>query len=334
MALMTACPACNTRFKVVPDQLRLHHGLVRCGACDHVFDANKRLESLPDHYVLDPQTQMPAQPPVPSENAWTNKPAVQALVNPSELSIKGEQAWTQLVPPSAAQETTAPTAAQTEQSIDRQSTEHELAISSKPAKLKPKRRLAMPEAPSPDLQPPPAFQAEYVTPSTPTRSVGIVVLAALVTLALLAALTQGLLMMRYVLADQWPSSKPALNSLCKLTGCVLEPAQWLQPLNLDALSLTKLPNASPSAAAKVQAYRMQATVRNSSQLSIQLPDIELTISNAQGQVLAVKTIASRTLNSAPSGATFIAPNSDWLIDTPLQLDEQTVGYTARLVYKP
>ena len=37
MALATTCPQCKTSFKVVPDQLKLRRGLVRCGACAHVF---------------------------------------------------------------------------------------------------------------------------------------------------------------------------------------------------------------------------------------------------------------------------------------------------------
>ncbi len=37
MALATTCPRCATSFKVVPDQLKLRRGLVRCGMCQHVF---------------------------------------------------------------------------------------------------------------------------------------------------------------------------------------------------------------------------------------------------------------------------------------------------------
>jgi predicted Zn finger-like uncharacterized protein len=37
MALATTCPQCKTSFKVVPDQLKLRRGLVRCGMCQHVF---------------------------------------------------------------------------------------------------------------------------------------------------------------------------------------------------------------------------------------------------------------------------------------------------------
>ncbi len=38
MAMTTRCPQCGTAFKVVPDQLRVRNGLVRCGACSTVFD--------------------------------------------------------------------------------------------------------------------------------------------------------------------------------------------------------------------------------------------------------------------------------------------------------
>jgi predicted Zn finger-like uncharacterized protein len=44
MSLITRCPACATFFKVVPDQLRISEGLVRCGQCDTVFDANAFLK--------------------------------------------------------------------------------------------------------------------------------------------------------------------------------------------------------------------------------------------------------------------------------------------------
>ena len=44
MSLITRCPACSTLFKVVPDQLRVSEGLVRCGQCDLVFNANAYLK--------------------------------------------------------------------------------------------------------------------------------------------------------------------------------------------------------------------------------------------------------------------------------------------------
>lgn len=45
MSLTTRCPACQTLFQVVPDQLRISGGWVRCGRCDEIFDASLHLLS-------------------------------------------------------------------------------------------------------------------------------------------------------------------------------------------------------------------------------------------------------------------------------------------------
>lgn len=43
MALATKCPHCSTVFRVAHDQLKLRGGIVRCGACNEVFDGNAAL---------------------------------------------------------------------------------------------------------------------------------------------------------------------------------------------------------------------------------------------------------------------------------------------------
>lgn len=46
MALATQCPHCFTTFRVAADQLKLRGGIVRCGACQSVFDGNAHLIDL------------------------------------------------------------------------------------------------------------------------------------------------------------------------------------------------------------------------------------------------------------------------------------------------
>ena len=41
--LVTACPNCDTRFRVTESQLQVAKGQVRCGACLHVFDGTSQL---------------------------------------------------------------------------------------------------------------------------------------------------------------------------------------------------------------------------------------------------------------------------------------------------
>ena len=51
----TACPHCDTRFKITRAQLEAHHGMVRCGHCLQAFDTHTHF--APDQ--LDLQLEMP-----------------------------------------------------------------------------------------------------------------------------------------------------------------------------------------------------------------------------------------------------------------------------------
>ena len=72
MALATKCPHCNTIFRVAHDQLKLRGGIVRCGACNEVFDGNAALvvpNDLPAGPLLAPAPAPALQPqslPVPA----------------------------------------------------------------------------------------------------------------------------------------------------------------------------------------------------------------------------------------------------------------------------
>jgi predicted Zn finger-like uncharacterized protein len=68
MSLITQCPACTTLFKVVPDQLRISDGWVRCGQCDEVFDANAHLQAA-EPVLVRPAAPEPEAPPSPSQDA-------------------------------------------------------------------------------------------------------------------------------------------------------------------------------------------------------------------------------------------------------------------------
>ena len=52
MSQITRCPSCATLFKVVPDQLRISDGWVRCGHCQEVFDATLSLQQTSDPVLL------------------------------------------------------------------------------------------------------------------------------------------------------------------------------------------------------------------------------------------------------------------------------------------
>lgn len=79
MALATKCPHCNTIFRVAHDQLKLRGGIVRCGACNEVFDGNAAL--LEPHAQPAPAILPHAGPditPGPPSAAAAFEPATQA----------------------------------------------------------------------------------------------------------------------------------------------------------------------------------------------------------------------------------------------------------------
>lgn len=71
---ITLCPHCGTRFRIGSEQLEAHQGMVRCGRCRQVFDAQR--DYVPDHpevpvvetVVEQPELQ-PVQQPVVTEAA-------------------------------------------------------------------------------------------------------------------------------------------------------------------------------------------------------------------------------------------------------------------------
>ena len=83
MSLTTRCPACATTFRVVPDQLKLSDGWVRCGHCADVFDATRYLETWtppePEQSGLPAAAagQMPAPAPPGLGATSASEPVVQ-----------------------------------------------------------------------------------------------------------------------------------------------------------------------------------------------------------------------------------------------------------------
>ena len=76
MSLITCCPSCATRFRVVPDQLRISDGWVRCGRCQEVFDAAAALQEQQEAALAAPQpAAVPPPPPPPPAPATEAAPA-------------------------------------------------------------------------------------------------------------------------------------------------------------------------------------------------------------------------------------------------------------------
>jgi len=94
MALATQCPHCGTRFRVASDQLKLRGGIVRCGACQEIFDGSATLVDLdalpakapvpetPAPAAETPAPETPAEPEAPADVAPAAEPVPDPAVEP------------------------------------------------------------------------------------------------------------------------------------------------------------------------------------------------------------------------------------------------------------
>lgn len=74
MSLITRCPTCETMFRVVPDQIRVSEGWVRCGQCAAVFDATQNMVASPEAAGAAATAPVPAPTPVPQTTGQVAEP--------------------------------------------------------------------------------------------------------------------------------------------------------------------------------------------------------------------------------------------------------------------
>jgi predicted Zn finger-like uncharacterized protein len=60
--MLTRCPGCTTTFRVTPEQVKARHGKVRCGRCQHIFDAIEFLVDAPAAAPTAPSVSLPISP--------------------------------------------------------------------------------------------------------------------------------------------------------------------------------------------------------------------------------------------------------------------------------
>lgn len=261
-ALATRCPACGTVFRVVPDQLRVSEGWVRCGRCTEVFNAPETLvdmdtgarQRLPE---AERQT-LVATPDSPANSASLDldfnnarpapEPDVEHAVEPIAASV-AEPAGLRDTPPGAS-----PFA-------------HPDALPD---------LLPDPRA-EPDDRPPPSFMRRAEQAARWRRPRVRLALGAgiVVTSAVLAA--QVIYTYRDLTAARWPALQPALAQACLALRCELGAPRLLDGLAVQSSGLSRV-DAS-------DLYRLAVTLRNQADIDLALPAIDLSLTDSQGRLV-------------------------------------------------
>ena len=305
MSLITRCPACGTLFKVVPDQLRVSDGWVRCGQCEEVFDANASLQELG---TVTAGTQTPVQAPTPpvSETAAVSASEPESAPEPEpepepESEPELEQAH--------AHEPHVDAFLDQSPAALAQSPDHERIDIDIGALLQahvPEDRSVASATPADRSEPVPGFMrtapAGVRAPSRWLRWV-LVSLALLLSLLLAA---QVLLQQRNAVAAQWPAAKGALQRVCELIGCRLAPPQRIEAIAIDSSAFTKV---------HADVYLLAVTLKNAASTEVAMPALELTLTDTQDQVLLRRVLQ---VNAFAAQRSTLAASGDFSFSLPVE----------------
>ena len=299
MSLITSCPACGTMFRVVPDQLKISEGWVRCGHCAEVFDATAHLTqgTPPPAEAVPVEAPAPvvfpaALPPEPPEPPPSLPPSPASLVNAPIIAVRYEREDSAFAPSS-----TGPDSQSLEPSeldapfVFRRS--DLLGPEPEPSVLPPAAPPAAPEEDDDEAEPPPEFEhVSFVRQarrkafwSRPAVRLGLLALSVLLALLLLLQLAYR---DRDRLALQQPALRPLLAKLCAPPRCQLAAPRQIESVVIESSGFNRL---------RGDTYRLSFSVRNTAGFGVAAPAMELTLTDSQDQPLVRRVLTPAELGA-------------------------------------
>ena len=331
MSLITQCPACNTLFKVVADQLKISQGWVRCGQCKEVFDANAHLaNSLPAQEpiasVSQPESVMLSDALHDSDTVKASNEAVTTASVSVDAEIGSEPAgvvvakrafssrpefassdWVNSVHPPSPESSSEPSS-----SLEIDALGNELGYGHTAQELQADAPAALAAS-----SPTPTFvrQAQKAQRwRSPWVRAG---LCALALLLVIAGILQVVWQERDRIVATYPRTQNSLNGLCRLAACTIGPLKQIEAIVVDASSFNKIRGDS-----KNELYKITLNLKNNGPLPVALPHIELSLNDTQDQ-----TIVRRVLNPADVGAVqfVLSARGEFNGSATVQIDTAQLG---------
>ncbi|MGQ2964542.1 DUF3426 domain-containing protein [Methylophilus sp.] len=336
MSLITECPACFTQFEVNDEQLQAYAGKVRCGECNHVFDARSAL-------VAETEPAEPAitevVPASPEEIVAIESESIETRIveaENAEVAISAEpyaepQAEFQPAPPatldSPTQELESASQADTTQADTRQAEIDPQPDLTEPAPVVP---WNLGHAPENDTAIP-AFlrnvSFDQDRQPLPEKTALPWVFPLLSGLLLVAILLQLVYFTRTSLAANYPSTKPWLQAACKAVHCAVALPNDITQLTIDD--------------ADIQEHReregvlvFSSVLINHGAVAQAYPMIELTLTNMADEPVLRKTLKpAEYLPASAKAAAGLAAQQEQAVKTTLGIEEKAVtGFRVAIVY--
>ncbi len=256
-------------FKVVPDQLRMSEGWVRCGQCNEVFDANANMFNDMDSAIA---AGTPPAPPV--QEPWVD--SLKFASQKADASPAAVQSQSSAEPPLPHTPSV-----QDDQQVDSFLSQSPLELSGNADDKAP--RYEQSEAA-------PEEQQDGVHLSFMRNARGnefwqrppvrlALAIASVVMLAVLCL--QFLVHERDHMAAASPQAKQFFTAVCSVMGCKVTPLRQIESVVIDSSSFTKV---------RGDVYRLSFTLKNSGVVELATPAVEITLTDLQDQPVIRKVL--------------------------------------------
>ncbi len=249
-------------FKVVPDQLRISEGWVRCGQCSGVFDATASLLA-PEAAQQQAQGAQKVEAASPITESAPLEPA-SAVVAAAPTLLRSS--------PAEAQD-----------SIDAPPLYPWFPSEVRDSQFQRERRDE-----EPDLD-----DVSFVRHARRRAFARRPLVRA--ALVLLLPLLGALLVLQYSvherdrLATLYPALRPWLQRVCESLRCQIGPLRQIDAVVIDSSSFSRL---------RSDAYRLSFTVRNLAPMQVAMPSLELTLTDIQDQPVIRRILVPREVGVA------------------------------------
>ena len=313
MSLATRCSACGTVFRVVQDQLKVSEGWVRCGRCNEVFNALEGLFDLdretPPEWAPEDREEWARQgtPPV-SETGAEDTEASEArdpqLVDKIDSELFGQRKAS----PVAATEVDAPIGPGLALQDDEAPPAHRFPIEHD--------GVTSSDDEAPDF----LRKAERAERWQRPWVRAVLSVAALGLLGTLGV--QAVHHFRDDVAARWPEAAPLLEAWCSAAACSLGAPRHIDDVAVESTALSR--------AGSAEAYRLNVVLRNHGGVAVAMPAVDLALTDANGQLIARRTLSVRDFVSAP---TRLPAGGDANLQTTLSAGATKItGYTVEVFY--
>lgn len=360
MALITRCPVCGTQFKVVPDQLRISEGWVRCGQCAEVFDASSDLQqgemAMPGTAVLGAAV-APVLDAAPVESVAVDADLPHApYLNPTEpesftnylnqASVSSVLPVQEDVLPEEPEEgPAAPLLPPDIEAAGGQASDVFPVVDQVDVNAVPEAELEAEPEDAPELEEQPlsspvlfapepsaeSLAANYSFARAPTppsdgqtRFVRWGTLLGVGLLGLLLGL-QVLLYGRDRIVASWSVTKPWFQSACGLLGCEVLALRHIESIAIDSSSLSVTRN---------DAYHLSLVLKNHAMVDLAMPALEFVLTDGDEQALFRRVLSPSDFGGA---SRLLFAGREWATSVDVQvldnaMKSRIVGYRLLAFY--